>query len=288
MKCFHHNDLDGRCAAFWVKKKYPECELHEIDYNQTFPYDSIAEGEKVFIVDYSLPPSSMALLFYTTGDVTWIDHHESAIRRYEQSETFTESAVPGVREVGTAACVLTRDYLFPDREPDQATELVGDWDVWRFAYGEKTELFHYGLLSYNTDPKSPVWENVIGSQGALEQVLRDGKTVRLYQMHRYTELLQEVSFETEFEGYNCLACNVAKASSELFNDADGYDIYITFHYDGGQWTVSLYSDSVNVARLAEKYGGGGHAGAAGFQCSEILPRKERLYGQDQRQTVDLS
>lgn len=38
-----------------------------------------------------------------------------------------------------------------------------------------------------------------------------------------------------------------------------------------KWTVSLYStrDDVNCADIAKSFGGGGHKGAAGFQCDEI-------------------
>jgi len=38
----------------------------------------------------------------------------------------------------------------------------------------------------------------------------------------------------------------------------------------GQWTVTLYSrDGINVGEIAKKYGGGGHANAAGFQCEKL-------------------
>jgi len=41
---------------------------------------------------------------------------------------------------------------------------------------------------------------------------------------------------------------------------------------GGFWTVSLYSDKMDVSEIAKLYEyegkrGGGHPGASGFQCS---------------------
>lgn len=50
--------------------------------------------------------------------------------------------------------------------------------------------------------------------------------------------------------------------------------------DNGQWKASLRSrGSVNVARLAEKFGGGGHENAAGFKIKAGLKAvKEALFG----------
>ena len=44
---------------------------------------------------------------------------------------------------------------------------------------------------------------------------------------------------------------------------------ITFSTNGKQWRVSLYQDGrpdVDCSVIAKKYGGGGHKGAAGFEC----------------------
>ena len=44
-----------------------------------------------------------------------------------------------------------------------------------------------------------------------------------------------------------------------------------FVFDGSKWTVSIYSTNKNIdcSELAKKYGGGGHKGAAGFQCENL-------------------
>lgn len=39
-----------------------------------------------------------------------------------------------------------------------------------------------------------------------------------------------------------------------------------------QFTVSLYSETVDVGAIAKAHGGGGHKGAAGFVC-DTLPWK---------------
>lgn len=65
--------------------------------------------------------------------------------------------------------------------------------------------------------------------------------------------------------YNCLPAKDAK-------------ILCLFYYSPKTklWKVSLYraqKSNVNVSKIAKNYGGDGHAGAAGFNCSHRTLRK---------------
>ena len=55
-----------------------------------------------------------------------------------------------------------------------------------------------------------------------------------------------------------------------------YDICISFEFDGEKFLVSLYSEKIDVACIAEKYGGGGHKGAAGFVTKELPIKEEKV------------
>jgi nanoRNase/pAp phosphatase (c-di-AMP/oligoRNAs hydrolase) len=49
---------------------------------------------------------------------------------------------------------------------------------------------------------------------------------------------------------------------------------ILWHYAKGKYKVSLFEnghDEVDCAKIAEKFGGGGHKGAAGFSCTAVTP-----------------
>ena len=113
MKCFYHNDADGRCAGFWVALSagLTDCsdvnEFIEMDYAKPFPMDSIKPNEQIYIVDYSISPDEMRQLLEITNDVTWIDHHKTAIEKY----VGFEYAIRGIRCDGIAACMLTYCYL---------------------------------------------------------------------------------------------------------------------------------------------------------------------------------
>jgi nanoRNase/pAp phosphatase (c-di-AMP/oligoRNAs hydrolase) len=46
-----------------------------------------------------------------------------------------------------------------------------------------------------------------------------------------------------------------------------YPVCIAYVHDGEKFTVSLYSTTVDVSKIAKKFGGGGHKNAAGMTLS---------------------
>lgn len=245
MKVFYHNDADGECAGFWVKElAYVEEYIGyiEMDYGREFPFDKIKKNETVYIVDYSIEPSEMDKLLEITPNVTWIDHHISAIKKYENYD----KEIRGVRYDGVAGCMLTYWYLkhmtnggIGDIKPFEEsmtkdapmfTKLIADYDVWTFNYGHLTKEFHAGFKALpNTEPTS----------------------------------------------YKCFAVNMGMMSSDDFviNNIDDYDMLIGFVFNGHEWRYSLRSTKVDCSKVAMLYGGGGHKGAAGFNTKECVLEK---------------
>src|SRR3989304_2254605 len=104
MKIFYHNDMDGRCAAFWVNHTAQYvADYIEMDYSKPFPIETIVKNEKVWILDYSIDPLVMSKLLEITENVIWIDHHITAIDNYKDFNV----SVGGMRKNGIAACALT-------------------------------------------------------------------------------------------------------------------------------------------------------------------------------------
>lgn len=289
MKIFYHNDMDGRCAGYWVIKETDTTENKEaiaINYNKPFPLDIIEPGEEVYIVDYSIEPAEMKSLLDKTSHVTWIDHHISAIEKYKDFD----SNIRGVRVNGIAGCVLTWVYLHKMTDRGQGeiipfdkrmlvstplfTELIGDRDVWAWKHKDLTKHFHAGAQIYNTHPQSHDWEIFCNSPWA---VIEQGEIVERYRKKWHEEIASDFAFPVKFEGHDCIAINQGRTSSQLFDSIkedikEKFDIYITFVYDGNKYTYSLYTEKpgINVSQIAIKYGGGGHQKAAGFTSSKFI------------------
>lgn len=307
MKCFYHNDLDGRAAAFcvygWVgiSDRY-NVDFIPINYGKPFPFDTIRPSEQIWIVDFSISPEEMVRLLEITKDVTWIDHHKTAIEKY----AVFPFPIRGIRKDGEAGCVLTWKYIHwwtyrgegeenflrgPLRglEVPRCIELVGDRDIWAWKFGEDTKLFHAAAQAHDTKPNSDFWWNCMecetdpsagpGNMAARERgeefwrdLMKEGAAIERYREQYYADYCAELSFPTEIDGHEALAMNVARVGSEAFGgDAafKAWKILMPFYFDGKQFTVSLYSKDIDVSEIAKKYGGGGHKGAAGFQCATL-------------------
>ena len=290
MKCFYHNDADGKCAGFWVYHRAylePDIEFIEISYEKPFPMNTILPNEQIYIVDYSIMPNEMRELLKITKDVTWIDHHKTAIERYKGFEYY----IRGIRYDGIAGCMLTYCYLthmtnggrgeirpFDIQMTEDAplfTKLIADWDVWKFDFGDMTRCFITAFNCSNFDPQSSEWLKFSNAkyQEVCEEVNMaiEGSNMLKYRDGWAKEYLKRFGFEVNFEGLNCFAVNLGNCNSEYFKSIpEGkYDAFMPFAYNGEKWTVSMYSKTHDVSDICKKYGGGGHSQAAGFTCKEL-------------------
>jgi oligoribonuclease NrnB/cAMP/cGMP phosphodiesterase (DHH superfamily) len=97
---------------------------------------------------------------------------------------------------------------------------------------------------------------------------------------------EQNAFDVELDGLKCIALNTGHYSSRSYKSVwnpETYDAMLAFAWKGelGQWRCSLYVDDkegIDVSKTAVKFGGGGHAGAAGFQVDELpFTLKKRSY-----------
>lgn len=283
MKVFHHDDNDGKAAAAIVgylqrKLDKPAPQYIPMHYSTPFPLATIETGEEVWIVDYSIQPAEMNALQVVTKNVHWIDHHKSAIEKYADYP----NAPKGIRRDGTAACMLAWEYTWSlytesegvDCDPPPAPfgiKLIADRDVWRFEYGNRTRQYHEGTLTYDTDPASVFWERCLEDLHSYHvlEVEERGVPVLLYKNRQAAENLKKLSYEVFFQGHTCLAMNMQERSSEGFGlDSEAllvkYPMLIAYTHSREGFQVSLYSKKLDVAEIAEYFGGGGHRGAVGF------------------------
>ena len=285
MKCFYHNDLDGRCAAailynhrkaIGTKSRHGETYI-EMDYDRAFPFDEVLADEEVFILDFSLQKEGeFQRLLEITPNVIWIDHHKSAIEKHAA----IADRMMGVQDTSKAGCVLTWEFLNTAPLPE-VVELVGDYDIWAFEFGDRTRDLHAGMVLEETDPTHPNWDTWLRVRQCRcdwavppgMHVINNGGVLRKASKKKATDLIKQIAFHAEFEGYRCICCNNPRKGSGVFDSVDptSYDFMFSFFCSDRGWTVSLYnSKGLDGTELARKYGGGGHPGACGFQCKQLF------------------
>ena len=218
MKVFHHNDHDGRLSAFLVRhfvlKHFPLTKIAfiETNFDQLFPIHLVDRDETVWIVDFSIEPEMMTNLISIAGDVCWIDHHGTAIEKYEHELNTPMDVIDGLRSVDHAACVLTYMYCHKKYEKRRHRSipwfirLVGDRDTWTWQYGDRSKFFHRGLQAEDTLPESPVWYDAWKSTRWLE---KRGVVIEAGLEQQAKETIEQCSFVTTFHGYRCLVMNAS-------------------------------------------------------------------------------
>ena len=283
MKIFYHqSDLDGHCSGAIVKKFLNAGELVGINYGQPFPWDSIEQNELVWMVDFSLQPFEDMVRLANLASLVWIDHHKTAID--EAIDRHVNLAIPGLRAVGLAGCELTWKYIqntvMRDLQIKEAMPLavhhIGRHDVWDHSDPD-TLPFQYGLRLFDTRPDNDsLWVDLLcGGEyesPAIASIIEKGRTLLEYETRQNATYAKSAAFDVMLDGLKCVAVNRLFSNSKLFDsvwDPRKYDAMIAFGFRGGRWTVSLYSDrdDIDVGDVAKRRGGGGHKGAAGFQCS---------------------
>jgi len=300
MKIFYHMDNDGKCAGFWVYQmvnpdQYGK-ECIPINYDISFPFEKINPNEKVYIVDYSIFPEEMDKLLGITPNVTWIDHHKTAIERYKDYD----KEIRGIRYDGIAGCMLTYCYLtFMTDSGDgninpfelsmtkyapMFTKLIADYDVWAFKYGDQTREFEKGLMLYLHDPNDEIWKNLYEEHyldkerrnvhflQIVNMIIKQGRTIIDYRKSLMETYCKSKGFEAMLDGHKCFAVNMAMMSSDDFiiDNSDEYDLFVGFSFNGKTWNYSLRSTKIDCSEIAKKYGGGGHVGAAGCNTKDFI------------------
>jgi len=279
MICFYHDDQDGRAAAAVVRRFSGSEDIKCIPmrYADPVPHHQVALGEKVFIVDFSFQKDDDRIaLMKRTKDIIWIDHHKTS---YDRAIGTPWEKLDGIRASdGDAGCVLAYRFFEKTLEVPRALALISDRDTWTWKHGDESAFFHAGLEMWEHAPEARIWDELIGwtDSSMVSTVLEMGRTIVGYRT-KYFENYRKIAFETELAGYKVLAMNLAFCGSEGFGGPgsltgalrEGYDILCPFYWDGKQWTISLYSASVDVSLIAKDNGGGGHKGAAGYQTDQL-------------------
>jgi hypothetical protein len=292
---YHIADLDGHCAGAIVRTANPDVEMIGMDYGQEPPWERL-EGRNVIMVDFSLEPwSNMVKLYEVANHFIWIDHHESAIRNYRLHEEAGGNVFQYVLDPRMAACELAWEFFFPKRPMPKAVKLLGRYDVWDHEAMADVLAFQYGMQSAVTDPAEnmKVWEMFFAEVGtdrpkasvarrAMSMTVLRGNGILEYEYEQDRRHAAAIVFEMEFAGHRWLAANIPFKSPRFFKsvaDPGRYPGMIMFSFHGKHWKVALRSKSIDVSKVAESYGGGGHEGAASFICATLpfeLPTEIRV------------
>ncbi|MFI3241394.1 MAG: DHHA1 domain-containing protein [Alphaproteobacteria bacterium] len=274
---YHIADHDGKGSGGIVKSVYPNTNFLGFNHDMSVPYDKIEKYHRIVICDIALPIEYMFELS-KTKELIWIDHHISVINEYEElMKTGKYEPIEGLRKNGTAACELTWQYFYPNKEIPLGLKLLALNDLFQLE-DPRVRPFEYAIQSMGVNrPNEPIWEQLINNEINIEETVAKGNAILDWIKIRNYRLARGMVFESEFMGMKCLCANMPQGYSEFFDSVENkhkFDFFINFYMNKkNHWKFSIYTekDDVDVSKIAAYFGGGGHKKASGA-TTEKLPK----------------
>lgn len=265
---YHGSCPDGFGAAFSAWKKFG----NKASYlpknngdNDSLPPEEL-KNKEIYILDYSFSLPILQALEKDNKSVVVIDHHQSA------KETIT-SFPQNIFDQNHSGAVLTWKYFHPDAEIPSLLLYVEDHDLWRFALPENRE-FNTSLHTYPQE--FTVWDKLISdlkAENFLINFIAKGALLGKFEDKLVTEIFSYRE-KVIFEGFETYALNTDRIYRSILgnhlaelNQSEGREpLGIVYYHSNGGVNISLRSlGDFDVAKIAEKYGGGGHKNAAGIK-----------------------
>jgi len=290
-----HIDTDGHAsAAIAYHLGYRDSKAEVISYNYSdtsvITELDLMSSDFVILTDVSFTEKTKHALDYIIekvgiNNVIWIDHHQSSIDLIDKYPEYKK--IKGIRNKEFCGTYLTWLYfnqtLLFSNIP-LYIKLINDHDLWIHNYTD-TESFIYGL-SINEDIKNPLsalWRSIINDPDIYtERCIEAGKYIKKYINSENKKLRDNLLFRGEMKIYDMgkdstttltyAAMNTLNNSSVFGDVYNEVDVVIPFTYCNGEYKYSLFSHrkDLQLHKIAEAYGGGGHPSACGFRSKDFM------------------
>jgi len=303
----------GAIARHYFKSKGIPFKEIPFEYYDTFPVDEIEAGSTVYFMDVVQQPYEKMGEYNQKFKLVVIDHHKSflehpvakdlaGLRSTEFSGCmltwkYFYHDVPMPRLV-----FYLGKFDIWDREP---------WSDWV----EKCVPANFGALAQNVHPSirrpGAQVDNFLDKylddffsgnreevESQIQTVIEDGKKVWTYMYLEYAQGAEKMAVEAAlqiplpdgqkdkygntFQNLNVVVMNSRMNSFgfESVFDPEKHHAMVSWYMSRtpGVYEVSMYTpktEGIDLTLLAKKFGGGGHAGACGFKCSEVIFGKIR-------------
>jgi len=256
---FHGECTDGWTAAWSAWKKFGDnAEYFPAIHGKTKDYP--VDGKDAYFLDFCPPADKIPSLAARAHNLLILDHHQSAMDACKNNKFC-------VFDMDRSGAGMSWDYFHPDTPRPLLVSYVEDRDIWAWKLPHsKTVSSAIGSYDlYDFDLWSSLAERI---ENNLESVLEEGRAIERANQIQINGCMGN-AMTTMFFGYdNVPVVNASGINlSDLLNQlaAPGYFSVAWYQRPDGKFKYSLRSiGDFDVAKLAEKLGGGGHKNASAF------------------------
>jgi len=268
MKCIYHkNCLDGFTGAWIVKQQFPDAEFIPEAYHEEIDVSNLV-GEDVIFVDFSTKRDKMIEIAKIAKSVFIMDHHISAEKELAGLENELNN-VTVIFDMSRSGAMIAWDHYNSNKRPPAIIEYVQDRDLWTFKYPKTKAVTAY---MRSLDQTFQEWDKLIDSK--IKDVIFAGNVLERKLQKDVDSLIETCAFEGIVNGYTVLVANIpymfaSDAGHKMVKKKAPFSVTYFVTKDGNYAYSFRANGKYNVAKLAAKFGGGGHPNAAG--CTTDYP-----------------
>ena len=259
---YHKNCHDGFASAWVAWKKFKnKAEYIPLNYQDIFDYN--VKGKKIYFLDVIPNRKILEKLKKSGCEIVIIDHHLSAKKNLD---LVSPGSFIMRLDMKHSAAVLTWKYFFPEKKIPKILLYVEDMDLWNLKKRFSREIVASISLS-DFDPKE--WNRFahdIEDSKKRKKYISRGKELIKHEDEMIKEIVQKAK-KIKMGEIKTLVVNSSILISEIGDVLIKRlpPMAIIWFEAGDVKRISLRSNGkVDVSKIAEKYGGGGHKCAAGF------------------------
>ena len=273
---YHGGCFDGFTAA-WILSQRGDAEWRPASYGDRAPD---VTGRDVWVVDFSYPRETMFTLACAAQCLVVLDHHKTAQEALDglEHQVLVETGKHIIIQFDQERCGASMlwDHLEELGPRPWLVDYVEDRDLWKQVLPHTKEVTAWISAQEMT---FEAWDAL--QTNGLQLAIESGSAVLAY-ISQYGRKARKHARIEDIAGYpvptmNLSYMNCSEHVGELLKEHPHSEFAASyFRRRDGKWQFSLRSrPDFDVAEVAKKFGGGGHAQAAGFE-TKILPWEDLI------------
>ena len=262
---YHSNCQDGFSAAWAAWKKFKD-KADYIPVEHQLPPPELKD-KVIYLLDFCYPIAAIKALAKNNKQIIIIDHHATTEKTVEEFKRLNIPTITTILDMSHSGSALAWQYFHPKTKIPKIIQHVEDSDLWLFKKPKTKEITMVLSMVPFTFKDWSLFAKKLETQKTCKQIIEKGSNLTDYE----NSLVQRVASKAvsvEFEGHKVSAVNSPIFISEIGHELVKRDppFGIIWYKDGNKIKVSLRGNgSIDLTKIAEKYGGGGHKNAAGFK-----------------------
>lgn len=212
------------------------------------------------MVDFSYSRPVLMEMAQQAKSILVLDHHKTAADHL----VHLPANVRAVFDMERSGAMLAWDFFHPVTPPPTLLLHIQDRDLWRFALPHTREI-QASVFSFPYD--FAVWDSLMTED--VSRLVSDGMAIERKHHKDIAELVRVMAREIEIAGHRVPAASLpyTMVSDAAAMMAVGKPFAACYWDtpDGRVFGLRSSPDGIDVALVAQQYGGGGHKHAAGFR-----------------------